>query len=815
MHSLLQDVRFSLRQLLRNPGFAFTAVLSLALGVGATVAVFSVIYGILLHPFPYPDVDRIGNLSIRNQRGTLFDASFNGPELRELRNVHAFQSITTWRFASMNVSGGELPENVSALYCIGSTFPALGVPPLLGRNLGPSDSPDGQQPQPVVVLHYRFWQRHFHGDPAILGKTLELNHVRYTIVGVTRPNFTEGWGTDVFLPDEIGSIRDAGVMVKLRPGVTWAAANVELEPLLRRFAKEQPDNFPPNFKIDVRPLTYEIGQNLGGTLYLLFGAVAMLLLIGCGNVSILLLARGTARRHEFAVRAAVGAGSVRIVRQLLAESLLLALTGTALGILLAYRLLTLIVAWMPGHLFPPDVAIGINMPVLLFSTALALVTSVLFGLVPALQMARPQNAFQISQVMQCNSTRTSGSLRGRRLHAALIAAQIALTLVLLTSAAATIQSFVRLLRVPLGYNPHNVVLLDIPLQENTYTTWQSRVNYFQQLRDKLAEQPDALSAAISSNATPPYGGWGWRIDILGLSPASPKTQVANINFIGPEYFRTLRIPLLEGRIWSPAEAQRGALLVLVNQAFVRRYLPNSDAIGHSIKLSLLRNEPPRNFFAHGADGWLQIIGVTGDIVNDGIERPVDPAIYAPYSLQLWMGTSFLVRTRVAPDVALHDLQRQLAAVNPNQQTDRIVDLEAFIREEPVWARGRLISALFTGFSMLALLLSAVGLYSVASYSVAQRANEFGIRIALGAPRSHLFRIVLASVAVSVSIGIVAGLAASLGVGRLLTSWAGTTGSHPLLVTGIALVLLAVAVAACLIPARRALAIDPMIALRRE
>lgn len=811
MHSLLQDFRYSLRQLLRNPGFALTAVLSLALGIGATVAVFSVLYGVLLHPFPYADVDRIGNLSIRDTDGTLFDPSFDGPELRELRNVHAFESIATWNIESRNLTGEELPDNVSAYYGIGSTFPTLGVPPLLGRNLGPSDSPDGQEPQPVVVLHYRFWQRHFHGDPAILGKTLDLNHVRYTIVGVTRPNFTEGWGTDVYLPDEIGSIRYTGVMFKLRRGASWAAADAELIPLLHRFAKEQPDKFPRGFKVDVRPLTYEITQNMGGTLYLLFAAVAMLLLIGCGNVSILLLARGTARRHEFAVRAAVGAGSVRIVRQLLAESLLLAITGTALGILLSYRLLALIVAWLPEHLFPPDASIGVNTPVLLFSASIALVTTVLFGLVPALQMARPE----ISQVMQSSSARTSGTVRGRRLHGALVAAQMALTLVLLTAAGAATQSFLRLLRVPLGYDPHNVVLLDIPLEENTYTTWQARVNYFEQLRDKLAEQPDVLSAAVSTNATPPGNYWEQRIDILGQSAASPETQIAKINLVGPEYFSTLQMPLLAGRIWNFAEAQHGAQLVLVNQAFVRRYLSAGDAIGHSVKLSAVYNNPPRTLRANGAQAWLQIIGVVGDARNDGIEKSVKPAIYAPYSLQMWMGTGFLVRTRVAPDSVLRNLRRQLAAINPNQQTDRILDLEAAIRQEPVWARGRLISALFTGFSILALVLSAIGLYSVASYSVAQRTNEFGIRMALGAPRAHVFRIVMASVTASVSIGIVAGLGASIGLGRFLASWASASGSHPLLIAGISLLLLAVAAAACLIPARRALSVDPIVALRRE
>ena len=286
---------------------------------------------------PYADVDRIGNLSIQDERGQISDAFFTGPQLRELRKVHAFENFATWRLDGLMVTGQDVPENVPVYYGIGETFPTLGVPALLGRNLGPSDSPDGQQPQPVVELHYRFWQRHFHGDPAILGKTLELDHKKYTIIGVTRPNFTEGWGTDVYLPEEIGAIKNAGVMVKLRPGVSWAAADAEVAPLLRRFAQEQPDNFPKKFKTDIRPLTWEIKHNMGGTIYLLFAAVAMLLAIGCGNVSILLLARGTARQHEFAVRAAVGASSYRIVRQLLTESLLLAVTGTGLGILLAYR----------------------------------------------------------------------------------------------------------------------------------------------------------------------------------------------------------------------------------------------------------------------------------------------------------------------------------------------------------------------------------------------------------------------------------------------------------------------------------------------
>jgi hypothetical protein len=287
--------------------------------------------------------------------------------------------------------------------------------------------------------------------------------------------------------------------------------------------------------------------------------------------------------------------------------------------------------------------------------------------------------------------------------------------------------------------------------------------------------------------------------------------------VGSEYFSTLHVPLIQGRTWDAGEVSRGALLVLVNQSFVRRYCPDGDAIGHSLKLSKLSNNPPRTMIAPGADGWLQVIGVVGDALNDGIEEPVKPAIFAPYSLQTWMGTSLLIRSRVAPSLIVPGVRRQLATVNPEQlisaRTDQ--DLETRLKREPVWARGRLISALFAGFSILALVLSAVGLYSVVSYSVVQRTNEFGIRMALGAGRSHVFRIVMTSAAVSVTIGIVAGVALSMGLNRFIAGWVGSSATHPLMVTGVSFLLLAVAAAACVIPARRALSFDPMTALRHE
>jgi predicted permease len=806
------DLHYGIRQLIKSPAFTVTAVLSLALGVGATVAMFSVVYGVLLHPFPYADVDRMCNLSLRDQRGEIFDGWFRGPELRELRNVHSFESIATWNRHDLTLTGGDVPEEVVAYYGIGESFPTSGVPAWLGRNLGPSDSPDGQEPQPVVELHYRFWQRHFKGDREIIGKTLELDHKKYTVVGITRPNFTWDWGADVYLPQEISNPEGGGVVVRLRSGSSPAAANAELQPLLDHFAKEHPNQFSANDKADIRPLTWEVRQNMGGPLYLLFAAVIILLVIGCGNVSILLLARGEARQHEFAVRAAVGAGGMRIVRQLLTESLLLAATATLTGIVLAYFLLALIVRWLPPHLFPPDVAIGVNLPVLLFSTGLAMVSTVLFGLSPALRMSRPK----ISDTLKSNNRKATGNARARRSHGTLVATQIALTLLLLTAAGTVIETFARILRAPLGYDPHHVIALGIRLRENSYANWQARVRYFEDLRASIATLPDVESASIAPNSIPPDSGERLVFEMLGKPAASPETQTASIHLADPVYFQTLHVPLLGGRTWSPAEVANGSRLVLVNQTFVRHYSPNEDVVGHSVKIHNLQGRPPDSFSVPGVDGWMQVIGVTADSVNDGPDRPIRPAIFLPYSIDVFMGTQILVRTRTDPEPLLRSMQKQIAAINPDQEVrGKITNLEARIQDEPAWARGRLNAALFGGFSLLALILSAIGLYSVVSYTVAQRANEFGIRLALGAARSHVWHIVLGSLVACVGGGVLVGLVLTLALNRIAQSWSAGYRSKPEMLLPAIVILALVSGLACALPAWRASTIEPMVALRSE
>ena len=383
-----------------------------------------------------------------------------------------------------------------------------------------------------------------------------------------------------------------------------------------------------------------------------------------------------------------------------------------------------------------------------------------------------------------------------------------------STAGTAIQGFVRMMRIPLGYDPHHVMSVGIRLHDNTYTTLAERVNYFEQLREKIAALPDVVDTGISTNATPPNNGWDQPFEFLGK--ASGEEENARINFVDPGYFSTLHMPLLRGRIWDPTEIAHSAPLALVNQAFAKRYYPGGDILGHSLKVPTLRNEPPYTLAAPGSDGWMPVVGVVTDALDDGLDKPVKPAIFLPYSLHMWMSTQILVRGRTDPQSILHSVRQQIASVNPDQQAfGHVDDLETWIRHEPEWARGRLVSILFGAFSVLALVLAVVGLYSVVSYSVVQRTNEFGIRMALGAQKSDVLRIVLASAAVSVGSGVLVGLALSFGLNRVISRWVENTTHDPLLILGVSLVILVVATLACLIPCRRASSVNPMTALRCE
>jgi putative ABC transport system permease protein len=811
VRTFLQDVVFSFRQLRHNPAFALTAIVSIALGIGATTAVFSVVYAVLLNPYPYRDPNQLVYLNLQDNAGNERGAGLNLDQIRQVRQLESVESVIAMNEWNLTTTDSDLPEDVVAWYLTPNGMTHLGVPPLLGRGLIGSDAPEGQDPQPIVVLAYQFWQKRYAGRPDIVGQRLQLVHKTYTIVGVMPPRFT--WqGADLYLPLKLVSDRNTYYFCsfRLKPGVTRERANAELQPLLEQYARETPRRFPASFRVRVQGLNDWVERNLGGTLTLLFAAVALMLLIGCGNVSILLLARGTARQAELAVRTAIGAARARLVRQLLTESLGLSLCGAIVGVVLAGQLIHAIVKWMPDNLFPSEAAIHINVPVLLFSVALAVLTGALFGLWPAFHLSRPD----LAQVMQSGSRRTTGGARSKRTHGVLVAAQVALTLILLTGAGEAIAAFRHLMRTELGYDPSHTMSVGIPVHDNTHMKWEDRVQYFEQIRARIAQLPGVVGAGISTNATPPANGFETPFEIFGRN--ANQEQTARTNFVSPEYFTVLHIPLAAGRAWTAAETLRGARLALVNQTFARQYWPNGDAIGHQIRVPVLKGTLPYSPAAPESDNWMQIIGVVADARDDGLRKPIRPGIYVPYAISMRMFTQILVRTRGEPLALLRDVRREVNTVDADQQVmGNPRDLEQWITTRPEWAGGRLATILLSGFSVLALALAGAGLYSVVSHAVVRRTNEFGIRMALGAQPGDVLRLVFRSTAASVGAGLGAGVILSLVLARVFTKWTQETTRDPLILIAVMLLLCAAAAAASLIPARRASSIDPMTALRYE
>ena len=806
-----QDLLFSLRELRKHPGLAFTAIFSLALGIGATTAVFSVIYALLVNPYPYLGADRMIEMNVLTEKGDNWWVGVTAPQLKILRQARCIESIAaSWGTWNLTTTGEDLPEDVPSTQLSGNAGAHFGVPALIGRTLLPSDAPDGQDPEPVVVLSYKFWQRHFAADPSILGRTLQLVHKNYAIVGVMPSRFTIG-DADVYLPLKLTN--DPGIVItpriRLRPGVTRAAADAELQPLLQQFARETPERYPKKFRVHVRGIIDRYAEHLGRSLFLLLAAVALLLLIGCANVSILLLARGTARQQELAVRSAIGASRWRIQRQLLTEALVLSLCGALAGVILAYRSLPILVRWLPEYSFPHEVVIGVNLPVLAFTVGVAILTGVLFGIAPAFHFSRPE----LAQLMQSSSRRTTGGL-AKRTHRILVAGQIALTLLLLTSAGAAMNGFVRLIHTQLGYDPHHTMSVGIPVHQNSHVSWEDRTAYFEQLLAHVAALPEVVAAGISTNATPPFNGWNIGFELFGR-PTVEKEQV-RLNFVSPEYFSVLKIARLQGRLWDQPEIVRGARLAVINETMARQYWPAGDALGKQVRIPDLKAQPPFVQTVKDSNGWMQIIGVVADARDEGLLKPVKPAVYVPYTAEVVVFTQILVRTRSAPLAILNRVRAAVKAVDPDQQVmGQTRDLEQWIERQDDYAYGRLVAALFTGFSVLALALAAIGLFSVVSYAVGQRTNEFGVRTALGATRADLLRLVFLSTAYEVAGGIGCGILCSLLFTRTLSKWAESSAQSPLVFAAVTLVLLVTAALAALLPARRAAAVDPMIALRYE
>jgi predicted permease len=811
---LWQDIRYALRGLSRNFGFAAVAILSLALGIGATTSMFSLIYAVLFHPVPYADWQRLTYpIYLNDDQPTSPERWFSltWSQYQQLLKTKSVEDAVGDDDTTSEITGQDIPEDVTLTYITENVGSFLRVPALLGRNIQPSDSEAAHQ-QAMVVLSYDFWMRHYNGDRNVLGRTLELDHKPYSIVGVMPKDYT--WEPDLYVPMSLLPTSDRNVLpiIKLEPGVSLASANAEIDALVHQFAKETPQYFPNRFRMHLEHITDRIVLAVGHTLILLFAAVVMLLIIGCANCSILLLARGMSRQSELAVRAALGASRYRILCQLIVEALVLAITGSLLGILLAYWMARLIFSLFPD-VFMHESVVRINLPVLAFSIALALVSGLLFGLLPSLRMSRPD----ISKVMQATGRKVAGSSGQVRSLSTLIAAQIALTTIIMGAAGAAMGGFMQMTHRNFGYDPAHVMSVPVPLHQHSYLTREGRAAYFKTLQEKIAAVPGVTGVALSANATPPHSGSNLTFEILGIPSA--QRRYLRANFISPEYFSTLHIPLLQGRLWDETENARGGAVVVINQTLARRYFPNGNTIGQQIRtptLSLQIGDPGQLVGVPDTNGWLQVIGVVADSLNDGLDKPVQPALYMPYPRFMWMDTQFLVRSQGLPLASLHDVQRAILSVNPDQQTDlNVRDLNQWIEQQPEFKQKRLFSILFGLFSGLALALALVGLYSVVSYSVAQRTNEFGIRMALGAQRTHVLSIVCRNIGITVSSGLLAGLLIFLTLHKLLAHWTQNSYSSPLILAAVAALFILCGALACTIPALRAVSIDPMQAVRYE
>jgi len=578
---------------------------------------------------------------------------------------------------------------------------------------------------------------------------------------------------------------------------------------VRQFAKQHPERFPDHWHLALQPIIVPYQQETDRTLALLLAGVVLLLIIGCANCSILLLARGHTRQHEFAIRSANGASRWRIVRQLLVEAVVISCTGAVLGVAASYWLAKLPLL-LSEDSFPAESVIRINAPILAFSVALALLCGILFGLVPALRLSRHDSARMLPG-------RGVVAAPARHRWSILIAAQVALTLLLMATADTAIRSFLQVMERPLGYDPANVMKLGIMLHVQDPGEWsriqsrEARTAYIEQIREKIASVPGVSAVAVGTDATPPYTGAESSFYMDGTR--DPEQPQARVMLIDQRYFAALRIPLLQGRVWNTDENTRGDFIAVVNRAFATRYLSSSNALGRQLRIPGLTSQNRFEATSAQSTAWRQIIGVVGDARNDGVDRPVVPAIYLPYTAVMPPYVQFLVRTHGDPLTYLHSIRTAIASVASDQQiSNGALTLNEAIGRDAQYSRQRLFSILFGIFSAMALAL--VGIFSLVAYSVAQRTTEFGVRLALGAPRTHVLWVAARIALVSSAAGIVIGLAFDSFLGTVLAHWMQSALAAPSLLAAAALLALS-ALLACLLPARHAIAVPPAEALRYQ
>ncbi|HKD84822.1 MAG TPA: ABC transporter permease [Terriglobales bacterium] len=812
---LWQDVRFALRTFRKNAGFTVVALLSLTLGIGASIALFSVVYGVLIAPYPYARPNQIWAPAVLGPHDAVHGWHwYSQREMEEIEKLPAFGDVMATSVKPVMMTGGINPENFDGVFLTGGAFNFLEVKPLIGRTIQPFDIGPGGDPAPVVVLTYGFWQRFFSGDPHAIGRTITLDDVPHTIIGVMPPRF--GWFTNeaFWLPLRKDPKDPSGlaVIVRLAPGVKPHAAEQQLNQLNVQFAGERPDDYPKGqlrtILLNYMDITVASGD-MSASLHLLLAAVGLLLLIACVNVANLQLARTTGRAREIAMRIAIGSGRGRLVRQLLTESVLLSVLGGVLGVLFALGATRLIVVLIPPDYVPNEARITINGYVLLFSLVVSMLTGILFGLAPALRSLRPD----LVGTLKDGGSGATGSVRGRAMRSWLVVGEIALSVILLSGASLAVRGFIHLLHVDPGFQPEKTLSIDVTLAPKRYPTWAQRNILDRNLLESVMNLPGVRAAELGNGGLP-YSGWRSSFTIAG-QPRVDGRKVA-IALVSSQYPQTLGIPLRSGREFTEAEVESGTRVALINESAARLWPAGEDPVGRVMQIDDMAQPPndPQVLAAPGIAADVTIVGVIGDIRNDGLAEVPAPAVYLPNTLYAPPDRKLVVRTPGDPLAMVNavrlkarDLDKDLALGKPNTLDERMSEET----QQP-----RFFMALFSTFAALGLALAAIGIYSVISYHVTQRVQEIGVRMALGAKRGDILRLILLMVAKFASLGLVVGLVGNLLIERLVRFQMFTRtsfGVAPL--AAIVLLLAAVALLAAWLPAARAGTLDPVTALRHE
>ncbi len=803
---LTRDIRFGIRNLRKSPGLALMTAGSLALGIGATTAMYSVIYAVLIDPFPYKDVAQLVSPVLREPGRRGYRTYYTMDQYLELaERSKIFDGLVFSTWDDVLWTGKGEPQRLRGNHVPMNGFAVMGVPPLLGRVTAAADGAAGAEP--VAVLGYRFWQRQFGGDPGVLGRQMTLDGTSRTVIGVMPRRFM--WrGADVYIPivphrgEAVEGVRAAHVLGRLKAGVTAAEAEADLRPIMEDLQRQSPHDFPQKWRASVIPFAEQFQSGLHDALLILFGAVGLLLLISCVNVSNLLLSKASARYKEIAVRASLGASRFRIVRQLLCEGLVLALLGGLAGIVLAKAGLAGIMGAAPPNTIPDEALVSLNTPVLLFAMAISAGAALLFGLAPALHLSGGDIVSPLKEA----GRGASGGRRQRFLRGSLVVGEVALSLMLLVGASLMIRTLLAIEDLGLGMQPARILTVRVPLSDKRYPDIARRNAFFRELLRRTAVLPGVESVGLNVGLHP-FGGMRRPVEIAGS--ANPDQLPVLIHTVNESYPKTMGIDMVEGRAMDEQDVAHGAHIALVNQAFVRRYLSVNDSLGRQITIPFLRTPPFRL-----TDASFQIVGVVRDTLNQLPEEQAMPELYIPYTIA-GIADEVIVLAKGRPDTLANAVRAQVYAIDKDQPVTDVKTVETLLNDW-IYSGPRFNLLLFSIFAALGLLLALLGVYGVISSSVAQRTHEIGIRMALGASFPGVIRMVLASGMRLVGAGVGLGLILSVLSVRVLARqvWKLST-FDPYSFAGVTVLVVAAGLLACFWPARSAARIDPMTALREE